>query len=332
MALVEQLRLEHPIVQAGMGGGIAGGRLAGAVSAAGALGTVGMSPPENFGRDLDDARELAGGRPVAANLLVPFTRRAHLEACRAARVHAVVLHAGFSRPIVERLQAAGALVLHTVGTPDEAARALADGVDGLVVQGIEAGGHLVGVEPPLEALARVLPRTQGRPVLLAGGIADADDVRRALDAGASAAVAGTRFLLTAESGAHPAYKRAVLEAERTIETMLFGIGWPMRHRVVPNAATERWCRGGELAPPALRLLHRLSTPITRLPMSIAAATIRSQRPRIPLYGPAPPTQDQPESLVQASALYAGDTALRINSVIPAAEAVASLAGTGAAAR
>jgi NAD(P)H-dependent flavin oxidoreductase YrpB (nitropropane dioxygenase family) len=322
--LVEELRLERPIVQAGMGGGIAGGELAGAVSAAGGLGTVGILPPQSMRRELRRARELAPGNALAANLLVPFARRSHVEACAAARVEAVVLHGGFSKPLVEQLQSGGASVLQTVGTPEEARRALGDGADALIVQGIEAGGHLVGVEPALEALARILPIAGGKAVWLAGGIADPDDVRRALDAGAQAAVAGTRFLLTHESGAHPAYKQAVLTADRTLETQLFGLGWPMRHRVVPNAATERWCRPGQLVSPPLKLLQRVSSPIARLPMALASAPAKFQRAALPIYGPSPPTRGTPEALVEVTALYAGETALRMRDVIPAAEAVSLL--------
>jgi nitronate monooxygenase len=219
-------------------------------------------------------------------------------------------------------------VFHTVGTRAEAKRAVAEGADGLVVQGIEAGGHLVGVEPALVALERIRDLAAGRPIALAGGIADASDVRRALDAGADAAVAGTRFLLTHESGAHPAYRQAVLDADRTLETQLFGLGWPMRHRVVPNAATERWCRTGTLVPRGLGLLQRLSVPIARLPMSLTAATIKAQRAGLPIFGPSPPVAGMPESVVASSALYAGETAMRIESVLSAADAVRALAGAG----
>jgi nitronate monooxygenase len=219
-------------------------------------------------------------------------------------------------------------VLQTVGTVAEAKRAFAEGTDGVIVQGIEAGGHLVGVEPARAALERVLSLSSSKPVLIAGGIADAADKRRALDAGAAAVVAGTRFLLTSECAAHPLYKERVLQATRTIETQLFGLGWPMRHRVVPNAATERWCKGDRLAPAPLRVLHAASAPLSKLPMSLMSSTIRTQRPEIPLFGPAAPLKGMPERLVDASALYAGDTALRIDSLVSAAEAVALLAGSG----
>jgi nitronate monooxygenase len=121
----------------------------------------------------------------------------------------------------------------------------------VIAQGVEAGGHVRGTEPALSLFARVreaLP--DGFPVLLAGGLADARDVRAALDAGAAmAAVLGTRFVLTPESRAHPAYKQRALEGSETILTELFGSGWPAAHRVLPNAATERWLRRDRLDRP-----------------------------------------------------------------------------------
>jgi nitronate monooxygenase len=333
MSFVERFGLAHPIVQAGMGGGIAGGRLAGAVSGAGALGTVGILPPDVMAAELALAHETAGGsrRAIAANLLVPFTRREHVDACRRAGTPIVVLHGGFDRRLTKALRDSRIFVLQTVGTSDEARRAIADTADGLVVQGREAGGHLVGVEPALTALARVrdaLPATD-KPLLVAGGIADAADVKRGLDAGADAVVAGTRFLLTDESGAHAEYKRRVLAAERTVETYLFGLAWPMRHRVVPNAATERWCRGDEMGPALLRAAYRLSAPLARLPLSITGRLVGFQRPAIPLFGPSSALEGRPDRLIDATPLYAGETALRIDSILPAAEAVALLTAESA---
>jgi NAD(P)H-dependent flavin oxidoreductase YrpB (nitropropane dioxygenase family) len=329
--LLEELGLEHPIVQAGMGGGIATAKLAGAVSAAGGLGTVGILAPSRFEAELRQARERARGRAVAANLLVPFSTRAHVEACRKARVEAVVLHAGFDRGLLQQLAADGALVLQTVGTAEEARRALCEGASGVIVQGIEAGGHLVGVERALDALPPVLAVAGGAPVLLAGGIADREDVRLALNAGAAAVVAGTRFLLTHECSAHPAYKRRVLGATRTIETRLFGLGWPSRHRVVPNGATDRWCRSDPRGPRPVRIVHSLSTPLARLPMSMTAALTSTQRVGMPLFGPGPAVKGMPEQMIDTTPLYAGESALRITSVIPAADAVLLLSGTLAAA-
>lgn len=224
MDLLDRLGMEHPVVQAGMGGGTAGAELAGAVSAAGGLGTVGiMLEPKALHDEILRARSLAPGRSLAANLLVPFAREAHAQACLDAGADCVVLFCGSAPRLVQRLRAANVLVLQQVGTIPQAKQALADGVDGLIAQGREAGGHVLGIEPALDFLGKALSLTAKHPVLLAGGIAEAQDVRRALDAGATAAVAGTRFLLTEECAAHPAYKRRVLDASQTLETLLFSV-------------------------------------------------------------------------------------------------------------
>lgn len=327
MSLRERLELEHPVVQAGMGGGLAGGELAGAVSAAGGLGTVGIMAPRAFAAALAEARRRAPGRPVAANLLVPFARRAHVDACIAQGAAAVVLHGGLAPAITARLRARGVPVLHTVGGAVDARRALTGGTDGLVVQGVEAGGHLVGVEPVEVALAAVREVAGAVPLWAAGGVAEATDVRRLLATGAEAAVAGTRFLLTEESRAHPEYQRRVLGARRTLATLLFGFGWPMRHRVVPNAATERWCRSSELGPGWVRRLGGSSAPLGRmLPLSLLGAMAAAQRPGLPLFSPALPLRGMPAASVDRTALYAGGTAQRMDGVIGAAEAVERLAG------
>lgn len=162
-------------------------------------------------------------------------------------------------------------------------------------------------------------------MLAAGGVATAADVRRLLAAGATAAVAGTRFLLTEESAAHPEYQQRVLAADRTIRTMLFGIGWPMPHRVVPNAATDAWCARAESGPAWVRGVARMSGPVGRvLPLTALGAAVTAQRPSVPLFTPALPLAGMPADLVDRSALYAGDTLQRIDAVLPAAEAVAAL--------
>lgn len=309
-----------------MGGGVAGGPLAGAVSAAGALGTVGIVAPRRFARAVQEARRQAAGRPVAANLLAPFTRRAHIDACIELGAALVVFHGGLPRRWLAALQAAALPVFATVGTAQEARAALAAGVDGLVVQGLEAGGHLVGVEPLAAALPAVLEVAgDAVPVMAAGGVADSADVRRLLDSGACAAIAGTRFLLTDESAAHPAYKDRVLAARSTLVTRLFGFGWPMPHRVIPNAATQRWCARDDLGPGWVRGIGRATAIVGRhLPLSALDPLAAGQRVSIPLFSPALPLAGMPAQSVDRTALYAGETLHRIDTVIPAEEAVARL--------
>jgi nitronate monooxygenase len=325
-AFAERMGLERPVVQAGMGGGLSTSRLAAAVSNAGGLGTVGILPdPAAFEADLRRARELAADRPLAANLLLPFARREHVEACIAADVQAVVLFCGSSPGAVARLRSAGIFVLQQVGTPEQARRAIADGVDGLIAQGIEAGGHLLGEAPTLTTLARVIDIAGGRPVLAAGGISSRAGAAAAMDAGAGAVVAGTRFLLTDECDAHPAYKQRVLGAPRTLDTLLFSVGWSDRHRVVPNAATDRWCARSERGPaPVVALNRALAPALQRLPPRMATATLSRQRLGIPLYGPAAVLAGMDERLLDVTPLYGGTCAAEIHTVIPAAQAVAEL--------
>jgi len=308
-----------------MGGGIATPELAAAVSRAGALGSIGIQPVRRFARDLRLARDLARGRPIAANLLVPFASSAHVDACIDARVSAVVLFFGYRRDFVARLRAAGIFVLHQVGTPAQAQRALLEGADALIAQGLEAGGHLLGVEPAAQVLRRLLDLSDGKPVLIAGGVTNASDVRAAIDAGAAGVLAGSRFLLTEESNAHPAYRRRLLGAQRTLVTRLFGVGWRARHRVVPNLATERWAPSGS-DPWWVAALQRASVILQKLPAGDGPQRlVRLQRLWLPLFTPVSPSREMDEDFCEIAPLYAGEGVRRVTRVLPAAEAVADLA-------
>jgi nitronate monooxygenase len=316
-ALLDRLGLAAPVVQAGMGGGLSRHELAAAVSEAGGLGTIAVGGASAIARELRAARALTG-KPLAVNLLLPFARRDWFAAAAAADV--VVTFWG--RP---RRRTPG-VWLHQCGSVAEAQAAHRAGADGLIVQGVEAGGHVRGRVPAHELLARVraaLPPDV--PLLLAGGIAERADVAAALAAGAEAAVAGTRFLLADESRAHEAYRRRLLEADDTVLTELFGLGWPAPHRVLRNAATERWLRGDPRGPLALRALNRASGAGARwIPPAVQARLARAQRPDGRLLSPAPATADGPPTLVDAGPLYAGETVARIADVRPAAEVVAAL--------
>jgi NAD(P)H-dependent flavin oxidoreductase YrpB (nitropropane dioxygenase family) len=177
----------------------------------------------------------------------------------------------------------------------------------------------------LELLERVRPSVSV-PVLAAGGIVDAEGVRAALDAGAAAAVVGTRFLLSDESHAHPAYKQRCLDAAETVLTELFGVGWPdAPHRVIPNGATRRWLRDDPRGPGWIRAGNRLTAPLAnRIPTAIQDRAIRAQRPSQPFLGPQPPTDDGPVNLVDSGPLYAGTSVGRITDVRPALELIKTL--------
>ena len=318
-ALLERIGVELPVIQAGMGGGLARHELAAAVSDAGGLGTIGILPADELGRELRAARSLTG-RPIAVNLLLPFARRSHRRVAAAADV--VVTFWGRPRRPGPRPW------LHQCGSVAEVQASRAAGADGAIVQGVEAGGHVRGALRGFELLERArsaVPR--GFPLILAGGIAAPGDVRAALEAGADAAAAGTRFLLSEESGAHREYKRRLLAAERTLLTELFGLGWPAApHRVVPNAATERWGGAEGRGRGWIRAANRVLSPLAARAPEAGQRRLRDrQTAALPLLSPWPPTDDGPERLLESGPLYAGETVARIGRIESAASLVAALA-------
>jgi NAD(P)H-dependent flavin oxidoreductase YrpB (nitropropane dioxygenase family) len=289
--------------------------LAAAVSEAGGLGTIaGAHAP--IAAEIAAARRLTG-RPIAVNLLLPFLRTGDAEAAAAADV--IVTFWGAPRRLAANTW------IHQCGSVQEAKAAAAAGADMVIAQGVEAGGHVRGSMAMLELLERVLSAVK-IPVLAAGGIIDVEGVKAALDAGAAAAIAGTRFLLSDESHAHPEYKQRCLDAGETILTELFGLGWPdAPHRVIPNGATRRWLRGDARGPRWIRAANRVTRPLaSRIPTAVQNRAIATQRPSRPFLGPQPPTDDGPASLSDSGPLYAGMNVARITDIRPAAELVKAL--------
>ena len=283
-------------------------------------------PPDSFARAIRQAKALSDGRPVAANLLMPFTREGHVRACLEERPAVVSVFFGYARSAVKRLRAEGIFVFHQVGTNEEALRALADGADGLIAQGREAGGHLLATRPLAEALPDIAALAAGRPVVAAGGIHDRASAERAARLGASGVSAGTRFLLTTDSGAHPTYQQRLLDAKSTLVTKLFGAAWPADHRVVPNAATERWCRERADGPSWMIAVNTLLVP-TRWVTSPASkqALAKYQRANRPFFSPQPMTARSAPGDADVTPLYAGACAAEIHALRSAAEVVEELA-------
>ncbi|HEY8764211.1 MAG TPA: nitronate monooxygenase [Solirubrobacteraceae bacterium] len=306
--------LDAPVVQAGMGS-IARHELAAAVSEAGGLGTI-AGVRASITAEIAAARSLTA-RPIAVNLLLPFLRAGDAEAAGAA--DAIVTFWGPPRRLAANTW------IHQCGSVEEAKAAAAAGADMLIAQGVEAGGHVRGSMPMLELLGRVRAAVK-IPVLAAGGIVDVSGVKAALDAGAAAAVAGTRFLLSDECRAHPEYKQRCLDARETILTELFGLGWPHApHRVIANDATRRWLGGDPRGPRWIRAANRVTAPLVNcIPPSVQARAVSSQRPFQPLLSPHPPTDDGPAGLLDSGPLYAGMNVARVTDVRPAAELLKAL--------
>jgi nitronate monooxygenase len=236
-------------MQAPLGRGAAA-RLATEVSHAGGLGTLGAAWTEpGILREQIRSVTRVTDRPFCVNLVLDFEQDERLEVVVEERAPIVSFSFGVSPQLVARARAGGARVLVQVASAD-AARAAADaGADALIVQGVEAGGHVQGVVGLLPLLAEVR-RAVSLPLLAAGGIGDPASARAALAAGAVAVVMGTRFVASDECDAHPRYKAALLEAEArdTVLTPLFDVGWPAPHRVLRNSTYERWEAAG--SPPS----------------------------------------------------------------------------------
>jgi nitronate monooxygenase len=316
--LLERLGVGRPVVQAGMGGGIAAHELAAAVSAAGGLGTIGIFDPGDLRHELEAARRLTD-RPIAVNILLPFARPGHWEVAADADV-VTTFWGRISRPPRARCW------IHQCGSVEEAREAHAAGADAVIAQGVEAGGHVRGTTPALELLERVRAELPDDfPVLVAGGIATREDVARVVEHGGEAAVLGTRFVMSDESRAHPVYKDRLRSAHETLLTELFGLGWPdAPHRVVPNAATDSWLRDRGRPSAAIRALERAVSPLLgRLSLERQTTLAHRASRRLPL-SPAPALADGPARLVEATPLYAGESVARITDVRPASRLVDEL--------
>ena len=257
-ALCHMLGIEYPIIAAPMGPDLTGPESVAAVSNAGGLGILQAQfcPPPLFRREIHRVRALTN-RPFGVNLLLHFPIEDHVAVCLEERVPVLSLYWGDPTPYVERAHAAGIRVFHQVGSVSDAQRAADSGVDVIIAQGVEAGGHVAGEVSTLALVPRVVDAVSPRPVAAAGGIADARGLIAVLALGAQAAVLGTRFLASSESRAHPHNKQKLLEASEgdTVRTILFGHGWP-------NALTEpcgrRSCGNGSVGRGVVRNLVRTS--------------------------------------------------------------------------
>jgi NAD(P)H-dependent flavin oxidoreductase YrpB (nitropropane dioxygenase family) len=242
-------------------GFLTGPELAAAVSNAGGLGIMSFNanPPPVLRDEIHKLRALTS-KPFGVGVLLdgphlPFSIDAIVDVCLEERVPVLLTFWGDPTPYVARAHTVGVRVIDQVGSVEGAQRAARAGVDAVVAQGVEAGGHLAGEVGTMALLPRVVDAISPVPVAAAGGIADARGLVAALALGAQAVMIGTRFIATPEAYAHPVYKQKILEARegQTVRTTLFGFGWPNApHRTLRTPFVERWLpeerRGSEQRP------------------------------------------------------------------------------------
>lgn len=248
--LTQQLGLKHPIVSAPMAFA-AGGRLAAAVSQAGALGLIGGG----YG-DADWLSEQfthAGNQPVGVGFITwsLARQRALLDVVLARRPRALFLSFGDPAPFIATAKAHGVIVMTQVQTRRDAEHAIACGADVIVAQGSEAGGHgemratLTLVPEVADLIARTSPATL---LCAAGGIADGRGLAASLMLGADGVLVGSRLWASEEANVSPAMHAAALAAtgDDTIRSQVMDLArkleWPSRYtaRVLKNRFIERW--------------------------------------------------------------------------------------------
>jgi enoyl-[acyl-carrier protein] reductase II len=237
--ITELLGIEHPIFQAAMSWASSNAPLVIAVSNAGGMGVLGAGPmrPEDF-RSVLKTIKANTSRPFGVNIPLNGARAKELLdiACEE-RIPVMVASQGGPREHLARFRAIGAKWLHVVASVEHAKKAEAAGVDALVVDGAEAGGHPPPSDVGTIVLVRRIVRATRLPVVASGGVADGAGIAALLALGAEAVQLGTRFIATPEASVHENYKRAVLAAD-VHDTCLVGpAALPIRQ--LRNAFTRK---------------------------------------------------------------------------------------------
>lgn len=258
--LCDRLGIRHPICQAGMAF-VARSRLAAGVSEAGGLGVLAAAhgTPAELRQEIRRVRELTD-RPFGVDILFATVRAAGEEADRFTdavrgwtevaldeRVPVLVAGLGNPGPFTAEAHRLGITVMALCGNVKQARDHAANGVDVVIAQGHEAGGH-TGRVAGLVLIPAVVDAVAPRPVIAAGGIADGRGVVAALALGAQGVWLGTRFIATEEAFGHDNYKRRIvaLDEEGTVVTRA-STGKPCR--LIRNAFTREWeARQGEIQP------------------------------------------------------------------------------------
>ena len=328
-ALCDLLGITHPVLSVGFPGG-ARAELVSAVSNAGGLGVLGASGVSPGALRAEAARTRAlTDHPFGINIIIAEDIEADVEEDRAfvraqiaaaaeAGVSVIVLFWGDAAPFVGPAHAAGASVLIQVGSVAEAEAAAAAGVDAVIAQGREAGGHVRGSESIWELLPAVVAAVGPLPVAASGGIGDGAGMARALRLGAQGVSLGTRFVACEEANAHEDYKHRIVAASPadTVYTPdLYDVGWPdAPHRTLRNRTYAEWDAAGQ-PPPGARPGEGTSVGHRRLASGERVGWLRYA------VGMATPDFDGDLDLVP---LWAGESCDVIADIKPAAQIVADL--------
>ena len=209
--ICDLLQIEYPIFQGGMAW-LGTAELAAAVSEAGGLGIIGAGhmPPDIFRNEIHKLKERTS-KPFGCNIMLmsPFVKEV-MEVVVEERVPVITTGAGNPGVYVPALKEIGTKVIPVVASVLLAKRLLRGGIDAIIAEGTESGGH-VGDITTMALIPQVVDAVDV-PVIAAGGIADGRGMAAAFMLGAEAVQLGTRFLIAKECNVHPDYKQKVLKA------------------------------------------------------------------------------------------------------------------------
>jgi nitronate monooxygenase len=241
--LCEKLEIRVPIIQAPIGSAVSP-HLVAAVSNAGGLGFHAFSwkTKDEIKDYIAETRRLTSHR-FGVNLVLAWSQYDRLKICLNEGIQIFSFSWGESASYIKIVHEFNGIAFVTVGSADDAKRAVDAGADIIVAQSWEAGGHILGQVGGLALIPKVVDAVSPVPVVAAGGIADGRGFVAALALGASGIWLGTRFLASREALAHAVYQEKILTSKETdtVYSLLFDGGWKdAPHRVIHNSTVERW--------------------------------------------------------------------------------------------
>ncbi|KAL1289587.1 hypothetical protein HN51_057999 [Arachis hypogaea] len=311
------LGFEYGIVQAPLGPDISGPELVAAVANAGGLGLLRAPDWEcpDYVRGLINKTRSLTDKPFGIGVVLAFPHQQNLKVILDEKVAILQVYWGDCTPdLVAMAHSAGVKIVPQVGDLRGAKQAINAGVDGIIVQGREAGGHVIGQDGLISLVPTVVDLVGNRniPVIAAGGIVDARGYVAALALGAQGVCLGTRFVATEESYAHPTYKRKLIEMDETEYTDVFGRArWPgAPQRVLKTPFYKDWrslpSHENETNQPLIghSTIHGMDREIRRFAGTVPNMTTTGD--------------------IESMAMYAGQGVGLIKEILPAGEVVKRL--------
>lgn len=308
------LGFDYGIVQAPLGPDISGPDLVAAVANAGGLGLLrapDWEAPDHVRELIRKTRTLTN-KPFGVGVVLAFPHKENIRAILDEKVAVLQLYWGeCTKDLVCEAHKAGVKVVPQVGSFEQAKKAVDAGADAIIVQGREAGGHVIGQDALISLVPRVveLVKDHNIPIIAAGGIVDERGYVAALALGAQAIALGTRFVMTDESYAHPIYKKKLIESDETEYTDVFGRArWPgAPHRVLKTPFFMEW-----------KTLPSYESETNQT--VIGHSTIHGMEKEIRRFAGTVPNLSTTGE-IESMAMYAGQGVGLIKEILPAAEVV-----------